>query len=53
MSGLYPIVGWKIKNHVVFLAEGLCSDTGTVLEWAKSIGTTNPVVTIALEKYSC
>lgn len=38
VAGLYPIVGWKIGSQVVFLAEGLCSDTGSVLEWAKSIG---------------
>ncbi|KAL5005350.1 hypothetical protein ScPMuIL_018806 [Solemya velum] len=35
-AGLYPLVGWKIKEETVFIAEGCATDTGIVLEWAKS-----------------
>jgi len=38
LSGLYPLIGWKIGDECVFVAEGFASDTGRCLEWAKSIG---------------
>ena len=37
-SGLYPLVGWKIGNKVVYVAEGNSSGTGTAIEWAKQMG---------------
>ncbi|VDI29496.1 putative glycerol kinase 5 [Mytilus galloprovincialis] len=37
IAGLYPIIGWKIKNELVYVAEGLIGDTGTVMEWCKSL----------------
>ena len=38
LTGLYPLVGWKIGSELVFVAEGFSSDTGQCVEWAKSIG---------------
>ncbi|KZS03566.1 Glycerol kinase 5 [Daphnia magna] len=37
VSGLYPVVGWKIGDEVVFIAEGHSSDTATVIEWCREI----------------
>ena len=37
VSGLYPVVGWKIGDEVVFIAEGHSSDTATVIEWCRDI----------------
>ena len=42
ISGLYPIIGWKIGNKdIVYLAEGIASDIGITLTWAQSIGKGN------------
>lgn len=38
ISGLYPVISWKIGSEVVFTAEGQSSDTSTVVDWCKSIG---------------
>ncbi|CAG5117158.1 unnamed protein product [Candidula unifasciata] len=38
IAGLYPLIGWKIRDELVFLAEGQSADTGIVLEWAKTLG---------------
>ncbi|XP_056005813.1 putative glycerol kinase 5 isoform X1 [Ostrea edulis] len=38
VGGLYPIVGWKIGNEKTFVAEGSITDTGSIMEWAKSLG---------------
>ena len=35
---MYPLVGWKFKDELVFLAEGFASDTGRCMEWVSSIG---------------
>ncbi|XP_057370614.1 putative glycerol kinase 5 [Daphnia carinata] len=37
VSGLYPVVGWKIGDEVVFIAEGHSTDTATVIEWCREI----------------
>ena len=37
ISGLYPVVGWKIGDEIVFIAEGHSSDTATVIEWCREI----------------
>ncbi|KAF7997454.1 hypothetical protein HCN44_006025 [Aphidius gifuensis] len=37
ISGLYPLVGWKIDSELVYMAEGLSNDTGTLVEWAKAL----------------
>lgn len=41
VSGLYPIVGWQIKDELVYAAEGASNDTGVLIEWAKKIGIIN------------
>ncbi|XP_060072194.1 putative glycerol kinase 5 [Ylistrum balloti] len=38
VAGLYPQIGWKIKDELVYVAEGAITDTGIVIDWAKSIG---------------
>ncbi|XP_076435847.1 glycerol kinase 5-like isoform X2 [Babylonia areolata] len=38
MTGLYPLVAWKIGKDLTYIAEGHSADTGTVLEWAQKIG---------------
>ncbi|WKY15450.1 hypothetical protein Q1695_000715 [Nippostrongylus brasiliensis] len=38
MNGLYPLVGWRVNNKPVFVAEGNDHDTAVVLKWAQSIG---------------
>ncbi|XP_053316540.1 putative glycerol kinase 5 [Spea bombifrons] len=37
IAGLYPLVGWKIGNELVCLAEGNASDTGTAIKWAHDL----------------
>uniref|UniRef100_A0A6Q2ZJY1 Glycerol kinase 5 n=1 Tax=Esox lucius TaxID=8010 RepID=A0A6Q2ZJY1_ESOLU len=37
VSGLYPVVGWKIGPEVVYLAEGNAADTGTAIKWAQKL----------------
>ncbi|KAK1162580.1 putative glycerol kinase 5 isoform X1 [Acipenser oxyrinchus oxyrinchus] len=37
ISGLYPVVGWKIGQEVVYLAEGNAADTGTAIKWAQEL----------------
>uniref|UniRef100_A0A8C0F599 glycerol kinase n=1 Tax=Bubo bubo TaxID=30461 RepID=A0A8C0F599_BUBBB len=36
-SGLYPLIGWKIGEEVVYLTEGCMSDIGTAIKWAQDI----------------
>lgn len=38
LTGLYPLIGWKIGDKLTYVAEGLASDTGTVINWAQKIG---------------
>ncbi|KAE9418340.1 hypothetical protein Angca_009078 [Angiostrongylus cantonensis] len=38
MTGLYPLVAWRVENKPVFVAEGNNHDTAVVLKWAESIG---------------
>ncbi|XP_013411055.1 putative glycerol kinase 5 isoform X2 [Lingula anatina] len=47
VAGLYPVIGWKIKDEVVYLAEGCAGDTGTCVEWAQSIGLFEDVSSLA------
>ncbi|XP_006002852.1 putative glycerol kinase 5 isoform X1 [Latimeria chalumnae] len=37
LAGLYPLVGWKFGDEIVFLAEGNAADTGTAIKWAQEI----------------
>lgn len=38
-TGVYPVVGWKLvgSKSAVYLAETSSADTGTIIDWAKSI----------------
>lgn len=41
VHGLYPMVAWKMENtadEIVYLMEGGSSDTGSLVQWAKSFG---------------
>ncbi|XP_072200936.1 glycerol kinase 5 isoform X1 [Excalfactoria chinensis] len=35
--GLYPLIGWKIGEEVVYLTEGSVSNIGTTIKWAQDI----------------
>ena len=37
IAGLYPVVGWKIGDEIVMVAEGQSSDTSTVIDWCQAI----------------
>lgn len=47
IAGLYPQIGWKIRDEIVFVAEGAITDTGIVVEWAKSMGFVDDVADMA------
>ncbi|XP_014238398.1 putative glycerol kinase 5 [Trichogramma pretiosum] len=34
LSGLYPLLGWKIGSEKAYIFEGASNDTGAVIEWA-------------------
>ncbi|XP_043558724.1 putative glycerol kinase 5 isoform X3 [Chiloscyllium plagiosum] len=38
VTGLYPLVGWKIGSEIIYIAEGNASDTGKVIQWAQQLG---------------
>lgn len=38
VSGFYPVIGWKIGPDLTFLAEGMFSSVGSVIEWGKRFG---------------
>ncbi|XP_020925228.1 putative glycerol kinase 5 isoform X3 [Sus scrofa] len=38
VGGFYPLIGWKIGQEVVCLAEGNAGDTGTAIQWAQKLG---------------
>ncbi|XP_017755155.1 PREDICTED: putative glycerol kinase 5 isoform X2 [Eufriesea mexicana] len=38
VSGLYPLVGWRINDELVYMVEGASNNTGVLIEWAKKIG---------------
>ncbi|KAK9310819.1 hypothetical protein QLX08_000104 [Tetragonisca angustula] len=38
VSGLYPVIGWRIGRELVYMIEGAWNDTGGLVEWAKKIG---------------
>ena len=41
ITGLYPLVGWRIRDELVYVVEGASNDTGVLVEWAKNIGIIN------------
>jgi putative glycerol kinase 5 len=38
ISGLYPLIGWKIKDEVVFVLEATARSGGNILEWGRDVG---------------
>lgn len=38
LKGIYPVIGWKLSNEIVYLAEASCNDTGSLIEWALTAG---------------
>ncbi|XP_015118060.1 putative glycerol kinase 5 [Diachasma alloeum] len=38
VAGLYPLVAWRIGSELIYAAEGASNDTGTLIEWLKTIG---------------
>lgn len=36
-GGFYPLIGWKIGQELVCLAEGNAGDTGTAIVWAQKL----------------
>ncbi|KAL4219808.1 putative glycerol kinase 5 [Mactra antiquata] len=38
IAGLYPIIAWKIGDKLTYMAEGVASDTGTMISWAQKLG---------------
>ncbi|XP_015516346.1 putative glycerol kinase 5 isoform X1 [Neodiprion lecontei] len=41
LTGLYPLVGWRLGAETIYVVEGASNDTGSLIEWAKSIGIIN------------
>ncbi|XP_045440094.1 putative glycerol kinase 5 isoform X5 [Pipistrellus kuhlii] len=37
VGGFYPLIGWKIGQEVVCLAESNAGDTGTAIKWAQQL----------------
>lgn len=37
-AALYPLVGWKFNNEIVYFLEGACNDTGSLIQWAMMAG---------------
>ncbi|KOB67752.1 putative glycerol kinase [Operophtera brumata] len=38
VSGLYPVVAWRVRDELVYSAEGANSDTASIITWAQRIG---------------
>lgn len=38
VSGLYPVVGWKLGDELIFSAEGANNDTASIIKWAQNLG---------------
>nr|CAD7408860.1 unnamed protein product [Timema poppensis] len=38
VAGLYPLVGWRYKDEIVYVAEGASNDTGSLVKWAQQVG---------------
>nr|CAD7455589.1 unnamed protein product [Timema tahoe] len=41
VAGLYPLVGWRYKDEIVYVAEGASNDTGSLVKWAQHVGFVN------------
>ncbi|XP_059060800.1 putative glycerol kinase 5 [Achroia grisella] len=38
VSGLYPIVGWRLGEELIYSAEGANNDTASIIKWAQALG---------------
>ncbi|XP_004922481.2 putative glycerol kinase 5 isoform X1 [Bombyx mori] len=38
VSGLYPVVGWRLGDELVYSAEGANNDTASIIKWAQNLG---------------
>ncbi|XP_013187685.1 putative glycerol kinase 5 [Amyelois transitella] len=38
VSGLYPIVAWRLGKELVYSAEGANNDTASIIKWAQTLG---------------
>ncbi|XP_061384093.1 putative glycerol kinase 5 isoform X1 [Danaus plexippus] len=38
LTGLYPVVGWRMGDELVFSAEGANNDTASIIKWAQNLG---------------
>lgn len=38
LNGMYPLIGWKIKDATSFLTEAPCNDAGSLIEWLMHAG---------------
>ena len=38
LKGIYPLVAWKFKNSLAYVAETACNDTGSLIQWALGVG---------------
>lgn len=51
VTGLYPVLGWRVGKETVHIVEGASNDTGTLIEWTRKIGIINdPADTAPLAK---
>lgn len=41
IAGLYPLVGWRVGDEISYLVEGASNDTGSLINWAMSVGWLN------------
>jgi len=41
MKGLVPLIGWRIGDELVYLAEGASHDTSSIIIWAQNMGMTS------------
>lgn len=37
-SSAYPLIAWQLKKENFFALESACNDTGSLIEWALSVG---------------
>ncbi|XP_049876871.1 putative glycerol kinase 5 [Pectinophora gossypiella] len=38
VSGLYPVVGWRLGKELIYSAEGANNDTASIIKWAQNLG---------------
>ncbi|XP_060527084.1 putative glycerol kinase 5 isoform X2 [Cylas formicarius] len=38
LNGMYPLIGWKVKNRLTYALEISCSDAGSLVQWMLNAG---------------